>query len=228
MKRLAIFLIAISSVSMWAQTIPKGYVVPPITMSPDQKFGVTVPMLEMEEQLKTPQNSVIELKTGKVAGVIQTEYVAEDHMNHDTIVQTLWSADDAVLLWQVDGKWGFSTEVLICLEDGKIKWQVDVLKKIEEEILKRTRASDPAKYEEVKTDNAGYGSWYKDGFAVDSVLQGDALKFPLVFDVYLTSDTKAPSGGAKVDSRMTAEVAKDGSLRVTNFHLGTSPPARNW
>ena len=135
-----------------------------------------------------------------------------------------------MVLWQVDSKWGFSTEILIKLDNGKIAWQVDILKLIRQEILKRTRQALPEKYKIVKEASKGDGSWWQDGFAIDSVLdsKGGPMTFPLLYHVFLSSNPNEISDQTKVDSRMTAEVNQDGTVKVDDFHLGTNPPSRNW
>jgi hypothetical protein len=186
--------------------------------------------MDDEDSIKNPQNQIIEVKTGQLGGAIQTEYVAFDRINNGEIDPTEWTADDSMLLWQVDGKWGFSTEVLVKLAEGKIEWQVDLLKGFEQAMLKRTRQAVPDKYAAVKATSSQYGSWYKDGFAIDCVQDGPGgpLKFPLVYHCFLTSNTKGLEGLTNVDSRMTAQVSRDGTIKVTEFHLGTDPPAREW
>jgi hypothetical protein len=173
---------------------------------------------------------VIELKTGRLLGAIQVPYVAFDHINDGEIDATIWSEDDSMLLWQVDGKWGFNTETLVSLRDGKILAQVDILHLLQQEVLRRTKEASPKDYAAVKANSAGFGSWYKDGFAVDCVLVSSVgpLKFPLLYRVFLTSNTKGAEGVTNVDSRMTAEVNRDGTFTVKDFHLGTDPPARTW
>ncbi len=226
---LAVALACFPAWHAFAQIIPDGYVVPPNTISKDHRYGVTVLKVEKEDKISKPQNSVIDLQTGKLLGAIQTEEVAADHMNHDEIAPTLWAADDSMLLWQVDGKWGFSDEVLLSLADGHVKWQANLLNLLQQEMLKRTRNASPKKYAAVKKENAGWGSWYKDGFSIDCVLapQNGPLTFPLRYKCYLSSQPK-DGDNAKLNARMTGEVAADGTINVTDFHLGNQPPARNW
>jgi hypothetical protein len=101
--------------SLFGQNVPVGYTLPDITLSPDHRYGITVPMLDayLQGTLKDKdvQNSVVEVKTGRVLGAIQSD-AAFDHMNHDEIVPSWWTADDSMVFWQVDGKWGFNTEIL--------------------------------------------------------------------------------------------------------------------
>ena len=216
--------------NLLAQNLPAFYTTPDITLSPDHRFGVTVPELGGNKQLKDPENQVIEIKTGRVLGVIQSDDVAYDHINNGEIVPAFWSADEAKVLWQVDDKWGFGTIILLSLDGEKIANQVNVLLLLRTEILKRTRNALPEKYEIVKKAGAGDGSWWQDGFAIDCVLdsKGGSLTFPLLFNVFLSSDPKNDSGPEEVNSRMTAEIKADGTLEVKDFHLGTLPPARTW
>jgi hypothetical protein len=141
-----------------------------------------------------------------------------------------WTADDSMLFWQVDGKWGFQTEVLIRLENGKIKSQVDVLSALEDEILSRTRQASPDLYARVKAKSDEYGSWYQDGFAIDCVENSETgpMTFPLHFQIFLTSNAKGLPEVPTLESRMTAEVDADGKVKVDEFHLGSDPPSRNW
>ena len=135
-----------------------------------------------------------------------------------------------MLLWQVDGKWGFRTEVLIKLEHDKIKSQFDLLPLFQQEMLKRTREATPKQYASVRQGSGSYGSWFKDGFAIDCVLDDKEgpLKFPLHFHCFQTSHTKGPDDAVNVDARMTVRVNEDGTFKVEKFYLGTEPPSRNW
>jgi hypothetical protein len=215
--------------NIFGQTVPAGYTIPAETLSPDGRYGVTVPKMESYDILTDARNEVVQAATGRVLGAIQGNATFEG-MNQTEIYPARWSADDSMLLWQVDGKWGFNTEIIIKLDRGAIKWQVDLLKLLQQEILKRTRAAVPTQYAAVRANSAGFGSWFKEGFAIDCVLinDGKTLKFPLLARVFLTSNTKGAEGVTDVDSRMTAEVKQDGTIEVRNFHLGQDPPARDW
>jgi hypothetical protein len=207
----------------------------PVTFSPDGRYGITVQPSEYTGPdmdvvpVKDPENAIIEIKTGHRVGVIQGD-PAFEHMNHDRLEPTCWAADDSVFLWQVDGKWGYAEEVLISLKNGKVASQIDVLKLLQDEILKRTQETVPKDYAAIKATSDGFGSWFRDGFAVDCVLDSAAtpLTFPIQCHVYLTSNTKGLSDVLNVDSRMNAEVLRDGTIKVTKFYLGQDPPAREW
>ena len=218
----------------YAQDAQASHVLP-ITFSPDGRYGVMVLPNEYYEKtagdyepVKDPENAIVEVKTGHRLGVIQGD-VAFEHMNHDEVAPTCWTADDFMLLWQVDSKWGYATEILISLKDGKVAGQVDVLTLLQQEILKRTRAARPKEYAGIKATSAGFGSWFHDGFAIDCVLDGATpLTFPILCHVFLTSNTKDMPDVTNLDSRMTAELTHDGKIKVKNFHLGQDPPAREW
>ena len=226
----ALLLLACSNVT-FGQMVPADHIVPESTESPDHRYGVTVPDNQNYgyDEIKNPRNEIIEVKTGQPVGIIQG-HVAYSHINDGEIAPTYWSADDSVLFWQVDGKWGFDTEILIKLENGKIKSQIDVLKLIRQEILKRTREAVPEKYAAVKKEGGGDGTWWQDGFAIDSVLDNPSspMEFPLIFQVFLTSNPKGLEGQTNVDARMTVDVNENGTIKVKEFRLGKEPPAREW
>jgi|GEM_PF-1935855 len=215
------------------QTLPKGWFIPDNTLSPDHKYGVTAFDNTDNDAPDGAKSQIIEVKTGHLLGAVQAD-LAMKNMNHDEIVPTRWTEDDSTLLWQVDGKWGFSDIVLITLGNGKIQSQVDLLDLLQKEILKRTREATPNNYAKIKATSGDFGSWYKDGFAIDCVLdqKGDGtdgpLKFPLIYHVFLTSNTKGMDDIINVNSRMIASVSKDGTVQVDNFHMGNKPPARTW
>lgn len=219
--------------SAFAQTLPKGYIVPDNTLSPDKKYGVTVFDNEKNEMPDEVKSQVVEVKTGRALGTIEG-VGALTNMNHDEVIPTRWTADDSALLWLIDGKWGYSVEILIHLKDGKITSQVDVMAPLQKEILKRTKAVVPKEYAQVKKDGEGDGSWFKDGFAIDCVPDGKndgtdgPLKFPLLYHVFLTSNTKGLEDVINVDSHMTALLNEDGTITVKEFHMGKEPHARNW
>jgi hypothetical protein len=204
--------------------------VSPITLSADGRFGVTVPESDMDDKGKDTNNAIVEVKTAHILGVIQGP-VATQHMNNDGVAPTYWTPDDSALLWLVNAKWGVGTVILVNLNNGKIARQVDVLGLLQKEILNRTRAARPKDYAAVKLEGAGGGSWFKDGFAIDVVFDAEAgkLRFPVSAHVFLTSDVKGEGEDEiKLDSRMNAEVGRDGAIKATKFYLGQDPPDPGW
>ena len=57
-------MVAVAIDTTAAQIAPTGYTIPDITLSPDHRYGVTVPGLDTPN----PHNSLIEIKTGRVLG----------------------------------------------------------------------------------------------------------------------------------------------------------------
>jgi hypothetical protein len=227
---LALVLTLAAALRVFGQAIPAGYTVPDVTLSPDHRYGVTVPQNVEDSAIAHQQNEVVEVKTGRPLGAITENEVAAGHTSNQELAPTEWTADDSMLFWQVDGKWGFETEVLIRLAGGKIASQVDVLTALEQEMLRRTLAASPQQYAAVKAKSDEYGSWYQDGFAIDCVEDNTTgpMTFPLHFHVFLSSNVKGLPDLPTLESRMTAEVDRDGGVRVDEFHLGSDPPSRNW
>jgi hypothetical protein len=205
--------------------MPKGHIVAEGSHSPDQQYAVTA--CDNSEMKEPPEgmdaNRVIELKTGRVVAVLTGE-PALVRMNHGDIMPARWSADSSVLLWEVDGKWFHHAMVLVRLDKGKLLWQRDVLKLLQQEILTRTRNLSPKKYVKVKKDHAGWGSAYPDGFCVE-VEALDPIAFPLRVRARLASETKVES---ILDTHLEGEIDAKGELKITKFASGPGPVQRNF
>jgi hypothetical protein len=213
-------------------TIPAGYKILDITLSPDHRYGVTVPDLNTPN----PQNNVVEVETGRVLAVIEAN-TGYESANHNSVLPSRWAKDDSLLLWEVDGKWCDTALVLLKLQNGTVLWQLDLLKAGQQAILALTKQARPKRYLAAKEKNRGSGSAYPDGFTVDVVAEGNkdeaksvALSLPLKIHAYLTSNPKSIEGQEDTDlaSRLDAVADRDGKFRVTNFHLGNTPPAPRW
>ena len=233
MFRTTIFLLAVTFAALGTlngaaagETVPAGYKVLDITLSPDHRYGVTVPDLNTAN----PQNSLVEVETGRVLAVIEAD-TGYESANHNAVLPSRWAKDDSLLLWEVDGKWCDTALVLLKLQNGAVVWQLDLLKTGQQAILALTKRAKPKKYFVAKEENRDSGSAYPDGFTVYVVAEGDkneAPSLPLKVQAYLTSNPKSIEGLTNLDSRLDAVVDKDGKFRVTNFHLGKRPPAPNW
>lgn len=233
MFRATIFLLVMISAALGTsngaaagQAVPAGYKILDITLSPDHRYGVTVPDIDNPN----PQNSLVEVETGRVLSVIQAD-AGYESANHNSVLPARWAKDDSLLLWEVEGKWFDTALVLLKLQNGAVAWQLDLLKAGQDAILARTKQATPKKYLVAKEENRGSGSAYPEGFTVDVVAAGDKDKppsLPMKVHAYLTSNPKEIEGRTNLDSRLEAVVDKDGKFRVTNFHLGTTPPAPNW
>lgn len=79
---------------------------------------------------------------------------------------------------------------LLRLENGKEKWQVDLMKTAQREILARTRKAAPKRYAAAKDANSGNGSAYPEGFTVDVISDEDKITFPYHVLVDLTANPK--------------------------------------
>jgi len=209
---------------------PKDFGVAKDSVSPDGRYGVLAPTdWDHYKENGQPQNRLVEIKTGKVIETIQAE-TGLVHMNHGGILPARWSADGAYLLWSVDGKWTPRALVLLKIENGRVKWQRDLLGLNQKEILARTRKAAPAKYAAGKKQNRGNGSAYPDGFTVNVSVNGDEntpLQLPLSIHVQLESNPKAIEDypeKADITSEMLTTVGADGNLAVKDFHLGISDP----
>src|SRR5438046_143109 len=89
------------------------------------------------------------------------------HVNREEILPARWSPDGSLLLWEVDGKWSPSTLTLLRIENGKVKWALDVLRTVQQAILVCTRQVAPQKYAVAKKENKGNGTAFPDGFTIN-------------------------------------------------------------
>jgi hypothetical protein len=217
--RLAVFVLLAICVNAAAQNIPKGFVVPKCTLSPDGRYGVTVPILDQHEDSEDPKNSVIEVKTGRVVAIINTKFTGWNHMGHGAVWPCRWSPDGSLLLWEVDGKWFPDAVVLLKFNNGVLEWQTDITAAAEAESLKRTKRAAPDLYARAKKANAGSGSAYPEGFSI-YVEALDPLSFPLHIRATLTSDPKGIEGFPKLESYLNGIVDHHGKFSVSNFHVG--------
>jgi hypothetical protein len=198
--------------------IPKGFVVPPCTISPDGRYGVTVPLLDQEERLGDAKNSVIELKTGKVIAVIKSKFTGWNRQNHGGVLPCRWSNDGSLLLWEVDGKWFSDSLVLLKFENGALRWQTDILRGAQTEMLVRTKQAAPKKYTLAREANAGSGSAYPEGFTIGVAANGP-VALPLNIHAALTSNPKQINSFPQLGSELTGFVDSHGNFNVTAFKL---------
>jgi hypothetical protein len=91
------------SLSQSHPKIPKGYILPDNTLSPDHRYGVLMPIFDPNnsQSWKYVKNSVIEVGTGRVV----TEIAADVEFDR-RLLPSRWSADSTVLCWEINGKWG--------------------------------------------------------------------------------------------------------------------------
>jgi hypothetical protein len=202
-----------------AQQIPKGFVVPNCSLSPDKRLGVTVPILDEHNESEGVKNSVIDLTTGKIIAVIKTPWIGWTRMNHGGVLPCRWSPDGSLLVWTVDGKWFPDAVVLLKFKGGALEWQADITALAEAETLQQTKRAVPKKYALARRANEGSGSAYPEGFSiyVDAL---DPIALPLRVRATLTADPKGIPGQPKLESCLTGIIDRQGKLVVKDFHVG--------
>ncbi len=201
--------------------------IPDTALSPDKRYGVTVPPSFTDADAYSEANNIVDVKSKHVLGYINAP-TAYARMNHSDLLPAWWSTNDGYLLWQVYGKWGMDTQMLVCLKSGEIQWELDVIKVLQREILTRTEATDTKKFLAAKKKNWGSGSAYPETFVIDSQAKGankGPLTFPVQFDVFLTSDCKGVGREPALDSSMEATLGEDGEIKITGFRMGRNRAA---
>jgi hypothetical protein len=210
-----------------AQAASPGPTIPDYTLSPNHKYGVTVPSEDGDET----QNRLVEVQTKKTIAVIQGD-TQFSHMAWDDGTPPRWSIDSSLLLWRVEDKWNAATVTALKLDGNKVAWQIDIFRVAQQAILTRTRQAKPHEYDAIKKDHSGWGSAYPDGFAVDVYAGGigdGPISLPLTVHADLTSDTKGMNLPRDMSSQLDGVVDKDGKFTITKFRVGlpTIPP-RKW
>jgi hypothetical protein len=204
---------------------PDGFGVVKSSLSPDGRYGVLAPDWDHYEDGQ-PQNKLVEVKTGRVLAVIKAE-TGLVRMNHGGILPSRWSSDGLFLLWHVDGKWSPRALVLLKVDKGEVKWQRDLLKLAQQEILARTRKAVLRKYPAARKRNAGLSDEaYPGGMTIINVVtegEEDApLVLPVTINAELESNPKAIEDSPKsteVNSEMHAKIDAEGKFSVKDFHL---------
>ena len=225
-QRLATIAALVSvAVSSFAAGVHSDYITPPFTFSPDQRYGVMLPIFHAEaaEGSDGRMNQVVEIPTGHVVGVIRAEPGYDRALNFRETAPPRWSPDSSLLLWKVDGKWTPDALVLLKIEDNRIKWHMDLLRTAQEAVLERTRDAAPEQYIIAKKANAGSGLAFPDGFTIDVTTDGADTKtvsLPLVVHADLTANPKEIENFPNLNSYLDAVVTEDGSFVVKDFHLG--------
>ena len=220
-RSVAIFAFFAFTAWVSGEGIPKGFIVMESSHSPDHRYGVTVPVFDLEHPENGPadlRNGLVELKTGRVLAKIQAEEGYDRLLNFRETLPARWSADSALLVWTVAGKWFPTALVALKIEKGEAKWQVDILKTAQNAILARTTKAAPRQYAATKKQNAGNGSAYPEGFTVDAAVL-DPISFPLRVHATLTANPKQMESLINLDSHLDAVITPEGKFVVTDFQL---------
>src|ERR1043165_1589271 len=93
---------AVITIGAHAQSVPKGFVVPACTISPQGHYGVTVPVLFAFPDDAEPKNSIIDLRSGKIVAPIETKTTGWTRHGPGGVLPSRWTPDESLLLWQVD------------------------------------------------------------------------------------------------------------------------------
>jgi hypothetical protein len=203
---------------------PEGFGVEKSSVSPDGRYGVLVPLDFDHFDENEHENKLVEIKTGRSLAVIDGGTGKAGFLNHSGIAPSRWSSDGSYLLWKVYGKWSPRALVLLEINNGKLQWQRNLLKLMQQEILARTRKADAKSYAAAKKRNAGSaGDYYPEGFTIDVIAEGEAeapLSLPLNLRAELTSNPKAIEDfpkDAEVNTELEASIDASGKLTVKNF-----------
>jgi len=219
---LSILVLALAQLTqIRAADIPKNFVVAKDSTSPNGRYAVLVPVCDdSSSDANLPADRLYNLRSGKVLGELVGNPGCNRALNYIEVMPSRWSADNSLLLWFVGGKWFPWAYVVTRVENGKLLWQVDLLKSAQEAILARTKAAAPERYAAAVKANAGSGSAYPEGFTVD-VKAELPLKLPLKVHAVLTSNPKMIEDPdmPNLDSSLEAVVDKDGKFTVTSFRL---------
>lgn len=211
----------------FATSLPEGYIIPKETLSPTGSYGFMVPVFDIHSDgMSNLHDSLVATKTGKIITEINASPGFDRCLNHIKIATPWWSKDESLVLWKVDGKWFPWALVLIHFKNRAQLWQLNLLTAFQKEILARTKAAAPEKYETLYQSNAGNGSAYPEGFTVDvePVVESDSdkqpwLKLPLKIHVTLTSNPKQLENVPILNSEMDGVVKQGGIIEIKNFKL---------
>jgi hypothetical protein len=189
---------------------PDGFGVERSSLSPDKRYGVLAPDSDHYDETKH-QNKLVEVNTGRTLAVINAETGRAGFINHGGIEPSRWSADGSLLLWEVAGKWSPRALVLLKIEDGRVKWQRNLLEMAQQAILARTRRFLPKDF----VVNAA---------TIDVQVTGEEdapLSLPVAvhaeFDSNPNPALEPPPNSVYVHSEMEATVDSEGKLIVKSF-----------
>jgi hypothetical protein len=210
--------------------IPVGYSVLKFTVSPSGRYGVIAPDLDhfIEGAFK---HQLVDLQTGRSLGLIQADAGLADpkaQMGHGGINPARWSKDETALLWEVEGRWSPRALVIakIAEDSSSIKWQVNILKIVQQEMLLRTKRASPERYRQAVEWNKGSGSAFPDGFVVNvralTATADEPITFPINIHAGLTSNPKGiekSRGSVDLNSELEGFIDSNGNFTVKKFGL---------
>jgi hypothetical protein len=223
-----------------------AFSIPPYTISPDGRYGALVPdaaLIPSDAPTVNgedfPQDKLVEVKTGRVLAVIPSRPRALNDASDQNSPHPYWSPDSSLLVWLVEGKWSSAALSIFKLEDGKVKWESNVLKAARLAMLNRTMKTGQSDFTPIAGLDHVDDQAYPNGFSIDVYLKGNAglaepfgpapLQFPLSIHADLTSDAKGINATPPVQADLDGVVDATGKFTVTRYHLGApTVPPRNW
>jgi len=201
-----------------ATPLAPGFKIWPSSISPDGKLGVIVPDVDHLKD-KERQNKLVDIATGKIVATLAAETVFEHQNNTD--IKPSWSKDGTLLEWMAEGKWGSLMLVLVRIDHGAVKDQIDVREAAVTAALAAANKANPKAYAAAKKEGEGNGSWFRDGFAIDVHQDHEgppSLPYKLVIE--LTSNPKEIDSypmAARLKGTMTGTLGVDGKFSYGPF-----------
>ncbi len=129
----------------------KNYLIAASTISPDKKFAVIYPTLELEEAAENTnhpdriKDCVVALQPFTVLGELQTKYPYFQNQNHGGL-SAEWSDDSSVCLITLDRKWGPGDVILVEFRNGKLSRMTNILRKAHDLLAPNWRKAKAERY----------------------------------------------------------------------------------
>jgi sugar lactone lactonase YvrE len=124
----------------------KDYLVASITTSPNKKFAVIYPTLDISE-LPEAKDYVVALQPFSILRALETKWPYFQNESNGGI-SAEWSNDSSVALVTLDGKWGPHDIFLVEFRDGKLSRMTNILAKAHDLLLPDFRKAKPERYNE--------------------------------------------------------------------------------
>jgi uncharacterized protein YecT (DUF1311 family) len=177
-------------------------------------------------------NRLVDMRTGRLVADIAGDpgWREANHSMRWGEMEAKWSADGSTLCWIHPGRWFSETYVVLKLKNGRLAWQMELMKAADREILARTEAAAPLNFAITKLNNALDGSAYPEGFSIDVSEPGEKLSLPLVCKVMLTSNPKESADEPEengVRSWLTMTVGVNGGLTYSHFKVKRGPLSKD-
>jgi len=199
--------------------LPKDFTIPQRTISPDGRYAVMIPAWQYPDV----DSKLVEWKTGRALTALRGyAWEKEGYSMRWGDAETYWSADSLALCWIIPDKWFPESYSVLRLRDGKVVWQLELMKLAQREILMRTETAAPLNFAAAKLGNDGNGSAYPEGFTIGVSEPEQKFAFPLVCKVTLTSNPKESDKEPEengVRAWLTTTISEDGTVSYSDFRV---------